>query len=133
MPTQDSSPDQPQICESVMRNFTLLVLPWLSFQRDLLDIAKKSISNASNVKPTENFALRELQALMMIFDRSHEWRSFFGRDFEKRLEDAYKEIFPKVASASVQVIEAQDIILASVFDAMNKLRKDEKANHRSKS
>jgi len=130
MPTQDSSPDQPQICKSVLRNFVLLALPLLSFQRDLLDIAKKTINNASNVKPTENFVLRELQALMMIFDRSHERRNLFDRDFEKRLEDAFKEIFPKVASASVQAIEAQEIILTSVFEAMNKLRKDE--THRSK-
>lgn len=133
MPTHDSDLDQRQICENVLRSFVLLALPWLSFQRDILDIAKKSISNAGNVKPTENFTLRELQALMMIFDRTHEWRNLFDRDFEKRLEDAYKEIFPKVASASVQVIEAQETILSSVFDAMNKLRKDEKASHPSKS
>jgi hypothetical protein len=133
MPTHDSTPDQLQICESVLRNFVLLALPWLSFQRDILDIAKKSISNAGNVKPTENFTLRELQALLMIFDRSHEWRNLFDRDLEKRLEDAYKEIFPKVASASVQIIEAQEIILSSVFEAMKKLRADEKANHHPKS
>ncbi len=133
MPTQDSSPDQPQICKSVLRNFVLLALPVLSFQRDLLAIAKESMSNASNVKPTENFVLRELQALMMIFDRSHEWRNRFDRDFEKKLEDAFKEIFPKVASASVHVIEAQELVLTRVFDVMDKLRKDGKANHRSKS
>ncbi|SRR5437773_9609082 len=133
MPTHDSTPDQPQICESALRNFVLLALPWLSFQRDILDIAKKSIGTASNVKPTENFTLRELQALLMIFDQSHEWRNLFDRDFEKRVEDAYKEIFPKVASASVQFIEAQEIVLSSVFDAMNKLRKADKTNHRSKS
>jgi hypothetical protein len=133
MSTQDSSPDQPQICKSVLRNFVLLALPVLSFQRDLLAIAKESLSNASNVKPTENFVLRELQALMMIFDRSHEWRNRFDGDFEKKLEDAFKEIFPKVASASVHVIEAQELVLTRVFDAMDKLRKDEKTNHRSKS
>ncbi len=133
MPTQDSSPDQPQICKSVLRNFVLLALPVLSFQRDLLAIVKESMSNASNVKPTENFVLRELQALMMIFDRSHEWRNRFDRDFEKKLEDAFKEIFPKVASASVHVIEAQELVLTRVFDVMDKLRKDGKANHRSKS
>jgi len=133
MPTHDSTSDQPQICESVLRNLVLLALPWLSFQRDILDIAKKSISNTSNVKPTENFTLRELQALLMIFDRSHEWRNLFDRDFEKRLEDAYKEIFPKMASASVQFIEAQQIILSSVFDAMKKLRADGKASDHSKS
>src|SRR5262249_25168130 len=133
MPTQDSSPDQPQICKSVLRNFVLLALPVLSLQRDLLAIAKESISNASNVKPTENFVLRELQALMMIFDRSHEWRNHFDRDFEKKLEDAFKEIFPKVASASVHVIEAQELVLTRVFDVMDKFRKDEKTNHRSKS
>jgi hypothetical protein len=130
--TNDGKPDQPQIDEDTFRNLILLTLPWLSLQRDLLEIAKKYVTDVSNVKPTENFALRQFQALMMILDRSRTLRDSLDSDFEKKVEDAYKEILPKVSSASVQLIEAQEAVLAAVFDALNVLRKTDKANTRSK-
>ena len=37
-----------------------------------------------------------------------------------------------MSSASVQLIEAQEAILATMFDALNTLRKAEQANKRSK-
>jgi hypothetical protein len=123
----NSKPDQPQSYEDTLRNFILLTLPWLSFQREMLEIAKNNITDPSHVKSTENFTLRQLQALMMILDRSGTRRSLFDQDFEKRVEDAYKEIFPKLTSASVQFIEAQEAILATMFDALNTLRKGDKA------
>jgi hypothetical protein len=48
------------------------------------------------------------------------------------VEDSYKEILPKVSSASVQLIEAQEAILTTMFDALNTLRKAEKPTSRSK-
>lgn len=128
----ESKPDQPQIDEDTFRNLILLTLPWLSFQRDVLEIAKKYITDVSNVKPTENFALRQFQALMMILDRSRTLRDSVDSDFEKKVEDAYKEIMPKVSSASVQLIEAQEAMLSTVFDALNTLRKADKSSTRSK-
>jgi hypothetical protein len=130
--TNDSKPDQPQIDEGVFRNILLLTLPWLSFQRDALELAKKCVTDTANVKSTENFALRQFQALMMILDRSRTLRNSLDSDFEKKVEEAYKEILPKVSSASVQLIEAQEAVLAAVFDALNALRKTDKANTRSK-
>jgi hypothetical protein len=124
----DSNPDHAQICEGALRNFILLALPWLSFQRQMLEIAKKGIKDASHVKPTENFALGELQALMMILDRSRTVRNLIDADFEKRVGDASKEIFPKMASASIQFIEAQEIIVTGAFEALDKLRKSSKAS-----
>jgi hypothetical protein len=123
----NSKPDQPQSYEDTLRNFILLTLPWLSFQREMLEIAKNNITDPSHVKSTENFTLRQLQALMMILDRSGTRRNLFDQDFEKRVEDAYKEIFPKLTSASVQFIEAQEAILTTMFDALNTLRKGDKA------
>jgi hypothetical protein len=128
----DSKPDQPQIDEDAFRNLILLTLPWLSFQRDVLEIAKKYVTDVGHARPTENFALRQFQALMMILDRSRTLRDSLDGDFEKKVEDAYKEIFPKVSSASVQLIEAQEAILTTIFDALNTLRKTDKANTRSK-
>jgi hypothetical protein len=125
----ESKPDQPQICEDALRNFILLALPWLSFQGDMLEVAKKSITDASTVKPTENFTLRQLHALMMIMDRSRTWRNLVDSDFEKRVEHAYNELIPKVTSASVQLIDAQQKILTSVFETLDDLRKGDKAKN----
>ena len=122
----DSKPDQPQSYDDALRDFILLALPWLSFQREMLEIAKNNITDPSHVKPTENFTLRQLQALMMILDRSGTQRNLLDQDFEKKLEVTYKEIFPKLTSASVQFIEAQEAILATMFDTLNTLRKGEK-------
>lgn len=125
--SDDSKPDQAQSYEDTLRSLILLTLPWLSFQRDMLEIAKNNITDPSHVRSTENFALRQLQALMMILDRSGTRRNLLDQNFEKRLGDAYKENLPKLTSASVQFIEAQEAILATVFDALNTLRKGDKA------
>ena len=128
----DSKADRPPIDEDVFRNLLLLTLPWLSFQRDALELAKKYVTDAGNVKSTENFALRQFQALMMILDRSRTLRNSVDSDFEKKVEDAYKEIVPKVSAASVQLIEAQEAVLNTVFDAFKTLGKAEQAKKRSK-
>jgi len=128
----DGKTDQPQIEEDTVRNLILLTLPWLSFQREVLEVVKKSVTDANRLKPTENFALRQFQALMMILDPTRTVRNRLDSDFEKKLEDAYKEISPKVSSASVQLIEAQEAILTTMFDALNTLRKAERPNGPSK-
>ena len=128
-----SKPDQPRISEGLLRNLILLALPFVSLQSQILEIVKASIKDAGRVKPVENFALLELQALMMILDRSHTLRNLISPDFEKRLEKACKEILPKLASASIEVIEAQETILKGVFEALQKLKQSGKAGDRSKS
>ncbi|HET7805278.1 MAG TPA: hypothetical protein VFL53_13625 [Pseudolabrys sp.] len=126
-----TDPDRSQFSEDALRNFILLALPLLSLQREMLKIMKNGIENASSVRPTERFTLSELQALMMIVDQSRTLRNLIDEDFEKSVEDACKEVFPRLASASVQFIEAQDIVLAGIFDALKKLRTERKPNNRS--
>jgi hypothetical protein len=122
-----SSIDHAQNPESrVLRNFILLTLPWLSFQREILAMMKKGIENASHVRPIENLTSRELQALMMIFDPSGKWRSLSDRDLEKKITDTYAETFP--GGVVRAVIEAQDAILACMSDLLEKLRKDNQSN-----
>jgi hypothetical protein len=128
----NSKPDQPQISQDALRNFTLLALPWLTYQRQILDFAKKSITDATSIRPTENLIVTQLQALMMILDRSRTWRNLVDNDFDRRVEDAYKELFPKVASASVQFIEAQEIVLTGIFGALVALKNGDIAKKRSK-
>jgi hypothetical protein len=119
--------------DSMFRNFSLLALPWISFQRDMLAILKKGIEDSSHVKPVQKLTLLELHALMMIFDPSRTWRSPFDADFEKRVEDAYKEIFPKLLSGSVDLIEAQEKVLQHVSDALMTLKDGNKSHGRKKS
>ena len=118
--------------DSIFRNFSLLALPWVSFQRDMLAIMKKGIEDTSHVKPVQKLTLLELHALMMIVDPSRTWRSPFDADFEKRVEDTYKETFPKLVSGSIQFIEAQEIILQRISDALITLKDGNKTKGHSK-
>ena len=118
--------------DSILRNVTLLALPWLSFQRDMLAILKKGIEDTSHVKPVQKLTLLELHALMMIVDPSRTWRSPFDADFEKRVEETYNEVFPKLLSGSLQFVEAQDTILQRLTDALMTLKNGQKAKSDSK-
>jgi len=109
------------------RNLFLLTLPWLSFQRDLLALMKRGIEDASNVRPLENLTSRELQALMMVFDPSGEWRNVLDRDLPDQIKETYAKIFPKLVSSSILLIETQDAVLASMYEFFDKLRKDSTA------
>lgn len=129
MPHDKHSVDYSQNPESrVLKNFILLALPWLSFQREILAIMKKGIEDASHVRPVENLTSRELQALMMIFDPSGKWRSLSDRGLEKKITDTYAEILPKLVSGSFAFIEAQDAVLAGVSDLLENLRKNNPMN-----
>jgi len=72
---KNNSDDVQNFKDSIFRNFSLLALPWLSFQRDMLAIMKKGIEDTSHVKPVQKLTLLELHALMMILDPSRTWRS----------------------------------------------------------
>lgn len=126
---KSSSDDIQNLKDTIFRNFSLLALPWVSFQRDMLAILKKGIEDTSHVKPVQKLTLLELHALMMIVDPSRTWRSPFDADFEKRVEDAYHETFPKLLSGSINFIEAQEIILQRFSDALITL----KDGHKTKS
>lgn len=118
--------------DNLFRNFSLLALPWVSFQRDMLAILKKGIEDTSHVRPVQKLTLLELHALMMILDPSRTWRSPFDADFEKRVEDAYKETFPKLLSGSIDLIEAQEKILQHLTDALVTLKDGNKAKSSGK-
>lgn len=118
--------------DSMFRNFSLLALPWLSFQRDMLAIVKKGIEDTSHIKPVQKLTLLELHALMMILDPSRKWRSPFDADFEKRIEDTYKDVFPKMLSGSIHIIEAQETILKHLSDALMTLKNSSKTKTHSK-
>jgi len=122
-----SGRDHPQNGEGrVLRNFILLTLPWLSFQRDMLAIMKKGIEEASHVRPIENLTSRELQALTMILDPSGKWRTLLDRDLQEKIKETYIKIFPKLVSGSILLIEAQDAVLAALAELGDTLRKDNK-------
>ena len=122
---KDDGRDHPQNGEGrVLRNFILLTLPWLSFQRDMLAIMKRGIEDASHVRPIENLTLRELQALMMSLDPSGKWRNLINRDLQEKIKETYTKTFPKLLSGLVLSIEAQEAVLASISELLDKARKD---------
>ena len=112
----------------IVRNIALLTLPWLFFQRDVLALIKRGIEDASHIRPIENFAWRELQALMMILDPSGKWRTLFDRDLQNELKETYTKHLPKLISSSLQTIENQEEVLASLSELFEKLRKNNKSS-----
>jgi hypothetical protein len=112
----------------VLRNFILLTLPWLSFQRDMLAIMKKGIEDASHVRPIQNLTLRELQAIMMIVDPSGKWRKLIDHDLQEKIRETYLKTFPKLVSGMVHSIEAQEAALGSIAELFDKIRKDNKTS-----
>ncbi|HEX3341887.1 MAG TPA: hypothetical protein VHT68_22240 [Pseudolabrys sp.] len=130
---KDSSSDHAHsVRDSMLRSFSLLALPWLSFQRDMLAIVKKGIEDTSHARPVQKLTLLELHALMMILDPSRTLRGPFDADLEKRVEEMHKETFPKLVSGSLQFIEVQDILLKRMSDALNKLKDGHKTKSYSK-
>ncbi len=132
MPSDKNSDDAQHFKDSMFRNFALLTLPWISFQQDMLAIVKKGIEDTSHVKPVQKLTLLELQALVMILDPSRTWRSRFDANFEKRVEDTYKEAFPKFVSGSIDFIKTQEMILKRMSDALMKLKNGNKTKSHSK-
>jgi hypothetical protein len=124
---KDNGRARPQNGEGrVLRNFILLTLPWLSFQRDMLAIMKRGIEDASHVRPIENLTLRQLQALMMMLDPSGKWRNLIGGDFQDGIKETYTKTFTKLVSGLVLSIEAQEEVLASISGLLDELRKNNK-------
>jgi hypothetical protein len=115
----------------VLRNFALLALPWLSFQRDILSIMRKGIDDASNTRPFEHLTSRELHALMMIFDPTGRWRSLADRDLEKTFTEAYEKILPNLVSGSRAFIEAHETVLDAVSGLLNDVRKENGTSKKS--
>ena len=87
---------------------------------------KRGIEDASHVRPIENLASRELQALMMTLDPSGKWRALFDRDLQNEIKETYTKTFPKLVSGSLGLIESQEEVLASLSELFDKLRKDNK-------
>jgi hypothetical protein len=120
-----SSDDHAQTPEGrALRNFALVALPWLSFQRDILAIMRKGIDDANNVRPFENLTSLELHAWMMIFDPTRRWRALVDHDLEKTFTETYDKILPKLVSGSRAFIDAHEAALDSVSELLNDVRKD---------
>jgi hypothetical protein len=127
----DDKSDQPGMSEDPLKNLILLTMPWLCFQRDFLEVAKKTVLDGSSVKPAANFTFHELHALRMILDPTQTLRNRCDPDLETKVKEAYDEILPKLTSASVQIIEAQQQALDGILEGLNALRKGDQPKKRS--
>ena len=124
MPDDKESDRKDKDKSRIAKNFVLLALPWLSFQRDVLALMKRGIEDTSHVRPLENLASRELQALMMTLDPSGKWRSLLDRDLQNEIKESYTKNFPKLVAGALGLIETQEQILASLTEMFETLRKD---------
>jgi len=121
---KDSDPEK-QADDQIFKNCILLALPWLALQRDMLAIGKRGIQDYSHVRPLQNFALREMQALTMALDPSRKWRdSYAGLD--SKLEEITTEGISKFMSSLSAMLESQETIVNSAIEALNTVRTGKK-------
>ena len=106
----------------LLQNIVLLMLPVLAFQRNMLGIARAGINEASNLKPVQTLAQSEMHALMMAIDKHGAVRNSLGTDIEKELKETLDTAVPKVISGSIMLIEAQQELLTSIIQALDKVR-----------
>jgi hypothetical protein len=117
---KDSGPEK-QAGEQIFKNCILLALPWLALQRDMLAIGKRGIQDYSHVRPLQNFALREMQALTMALDPSRKWRdSYAGLD--SKLEEVTTEGISKFMASLSAMLESQETIVNGAIEALNTVR-----------
>jgi hypothetical protein len=125
MPTDNDNEtdrEQENAKGGLLRGIGLMVLPLLAFQRNMLGIARAGINEASNLKPVQTLAQSEFHALLMTLDRTGELRNSLGTDIEKQLKDTLDAAVPKVISGSIMLIDAQQEVLTSIIEALDKAR-----------
>jgi hypothetical protein len=121
---QESETDRAQesVKGDLLRSIGLLVLPLLALQRNMLGIARAGINEAGLLKPVQTLAQSELHALLMILDPTRKWRDSLGTDIEKELRESLDAAVPKVISGSVMLIDAQQALLTSIIEVLDKAR-----------
>ena len=125
MSKDKGSDPEKQADDQIFKNCILLALPWLALQRDMLAIGKRGIQDYSHVRPLQNFALREMQALTMALDPSRKWRdSYAGLD--SKLEEMTTEGISKFMSSLSAMLESQETIVNSAIEALNTVRTGKK-------
>jgi len=110
----------------VLRSAILLALPLLSLQRSVLDLVQEGIQKAVLIKPVQNLLLAEIQACMMILDPDHKWRNQLGVDFEKKAKELLDELTEKVASGSLQILQAQHVLADRLIELLKTLKDGQK-------
>jgi len=125
MPTDNDNEtgrEQENAKGGLLRGIGLLVLPLLALQRNMLGIARAGINEAGLLKPVQTLAQSELHAWLMILDRDGRLRNSLGTDIEKELKDTLDAAVPKVISGAVMLIDAQQEVLTSIIEVLDKAR-----------
>ena len=119
----------------LLRAVILLGLPWLSLQRDILNLIKANLDKprqqAKDEAPSgsdtildviHKLTARELQALLMILDPSHAWRRGLREDVQKSLDVDLAEISRTFAAGASQIIDAQAKTLDRLVALLSKIK-----------
>jgi hypothetical protein len=107
---------------SVLRNVALVVLPFVSLQRSVLDLVKTGIEKAVLLRPVQNMLLSEIQALMIILDPDRKLRGQLDVEFETRTKELLDEITDKVTSGSLRLVQAQQAAADRLIDLLKTLK-----------
>jgi hypothetical protein len=142
MSTDKASSYQGQDGEgSIATGVVLLTLPWLRFAQKTLETVREGLQkhkgdpkdgggDYSLAEPVKHLVAHELQAFLMVFDRSRRLREALGEDFEDRLAEACSQLSKKVAAGAVNLIEAQEIVLDGIIDVLQQAKNGEQPKNR---
>ena len=120
----------------ILQKIILLTIPVLNLQLNVLGAIKKNIeghkadgpgtddsgNEGSIIEHLHRFAAVELHALAMMADPLGKLRSRIDLEHLEKLQAEIKVISNKVASGSVNLIEAQETVIRNVIDVMKKIK-----------
>jgi hypothetical protein len=111
---------------SILATVSLFALPLFSFQQKILGLVKTGMQKAIEQKPVQTLLLSEIHVLMMILDPDHKLRSQLSPDLEAKIKVLLDDISKRVASGSLQLIEAHEVLSQHISDILMSVKDGQK-------
>jgi hypothetical protein len=84
------------------------------------------MQKAIEQKPVQTLLLSEIHVLMMILDPDHKLRSQLSPDLEAKIKVLLDDISKRVASGSLQLIEAHEVLSQHISDILMSVKDGQK-------
>jgi hypothetical protein len=139
---KDGSQSQtPNLGGGILQKIALVTIPLLNLHLQVLGTIKNGIAghkpdvpgkpgsiNEDNlIKHFHHFAMFQLHALRMLVDPAGRLQGVIDIEHDEKLKMEIQAISEKVAAGSVSMIEAQEKVIQSIIEILNKLKKGKPA------
>ena len=89
-------------------------------------LVKTGMQKAIEQKPVQTLLLSEIHVLMMILDPDHKLRSRLSPDLEAKIKVLLDDISKRVASGSLQLIQAHEVLSQHISDILMSVKDGQK-------